>query len=115
MSRRPEQDRRQVGKLVQAVQEEPVSVHTPSSTGDTAANETGEHGVRASSCISVALCCCRLAQLWLGLASRRLARRTREAPQTLAGLHYVAFAMDAAAPTPDVIGMVQNMEETINW
>ena len=45
-----EQDRRQVGKLVQAVQEETcssvkIAFVDQGYTGDTAANEAGEHGV----------------------------------------------------------------------
>ena len=45
-----EQDRRQVGKLVQAVQEETcssvkIAFVDHGYTGDTAANEAGEHGV----------------------------------------------------------------------
>ena len=53
MSLADEQDRRQVGKLVQAVQEETcssvkIAFVDPGYTGDTAANEAGEHGVRAT-------------------------------------------------------------------
>ncbi|PXX74002.1 ATP-grasp domain-containing protein, partial [Rivihabitans pingtungensis] len=40
---------------------------------------------------------------------RRLARAYEKLPQTLAGLHYVAFAMLMLPHLPDVVGMVQNM------
>ncbi len=40
---------------------------------------------------------------------RRLARDDEKLPQTLAGLHYVAFTMLMLPHLPNVIGMVQNM------
>ena len=40
---------------------------------------------------------------------RRLARAYEKLLQTLAGLHYVAFAMLMLSHLSDVIGMVQNM------
>ncbi|MCK6436149.1 MAG: transposase [Rivicola pingtungensis] len=46
-----------------------------------------------------------------GWAARfqRLARAYEKLPQTLAGLHDVAFAMLMLPHLPDVIGMVQKM------
>lgn len=116
-----EQDRRQVGKLVQAVQEETcssvkIAFVDQGYTGDTAANEAGEHGVELH---VVKLPEAKrgfvlLPRRWVversfGWAARfrRLARAYEKLPQTLAGLHYVAFAMLMLPHLPDVIGMVR--------
>ena len=108
---------------MQAVQEETcssvkIAFVDQGYTGDTAANEAGEHGVELH---VVKLPEAKrgfvlLPRRWVversfGWAARfrRLARAYEKLPQTLAGLHYVAFAMLMLPHLPDVIGMVQNM------
>ena len=120
-----EQDRSQVGKLVQAVQEETctsveIAFVDQGYTGEAAANEASAHGVELH---VVKLPEAKrgfvlLPRRWVversfGWAARfrRLARDYEKLPQTLAGLHYVAFALALLMlpHLPDVIGMVQNM------
>ncbi|MFO1234379.1 MAG: IS5 family transposase [Rivihabitans pingtungensis] len=118
-----EQDRRQVGKLVQAVQEETcssvkIAFVDQGYTGDTAANEAGEHGVE--------LHVVKLPEAKRGfvlLPRRWVVERSfgwaaclgvwpeshEKLPQTLAFNCNMAFAMPMLPHLPDVIGMVQNM------
>ena len=118
-----EQDRSQAGKLAQAVQEETcasveIAFVDQGYTGEAAANEASAHGVELH---VVKLPEAKrgfvlLPRRWVversfGWAARfrRLARDYEKLPQTLAGLHYVAFAMLMLPHLPDVISMIQNM------
>ena len=118
-----EQDRSQAGKLAQAVQEETcasveIAFVDQGYTGEAAANEASAHGVELH---VVKLPEAKrgfvlLPRRWVversfGWAARfrRLARDYEKLPQTLAGLHYVAFALLMLPHLPDVISMVQNM------
>ncbi len=102
-----EQNRSQVGKLVQAVQEETsssvkIAFVDQGYTGDTAANEASEHDVDLrvvklpeAKRGFVLLPRCWVVERSFGWVARTrcLARDYEKLPQTLAGLRYVAFVM----------------------
>ena len=120
-----EQDRSQADKLVQAVQDETcasveIAFVDQGYTSDTAANEAGEHGValHVVKLPEAKRGFVLLPRRWVversfGWAARfrRLARAYEKLPQTLAGLHYVAFAMLMLPHLPDVIWYGQNRPE----
>jgi transposase len=102
-----EQDRAQVGQLAEAVQEETgerveVAFVDQGYTGETAAEEAATHGIRLE---VVKLDEAKkgfvlLPRRWVvertfGWAARfrRLARDYERLPETLAGLHFLAFAL----------------------